>query len=122
MQKLPGGATAVVHSLQLPELGSVLTDEPDVAGRAMSEVRAHSVFCAPRQSSHLQAAICKPQPGKFAFDLPRRAGMTFLSLGLLSISNCCSYTPLLLLRCRTSHATTCKIIRAFLQHVRQLTL
>ena len=45
VQKLPGGATAVVHSLQLPELGSVLTDEPDIAGQAMSEVRAPSAFC-----------------------------------------------------------------------------
>ena len=45
LQKLPGDATAVVHSLQLPELGSVLTDEPDIAGQAMSEVRAPSTFC-----------------------------------------------------------------------------
>lgn len=45
VQKLPGGATIVVHSLQLPELGSVLTDEPDVTGRAMSEVRGHSLSC-----------------------------------------------------------------------------
>ncbi len=45
VQRLPGGATAVVHSLLLPKLGSVLTNEPDLAGQAMSEVRAHSAFC-----------------------------------------------------------------------------
>ena len=68
VQKLPGGATAIVQSLQLPKLGSVLTDEPDVAGRAMSEVRAHVVCCRglPRQHIHLQPAPCKPQPGSLA--------------------------------------------------------
>ena len=39
MQKLPGGAMAVLHSLQLPNLTSVLQDEPDMAGCATSEVR-----------------------------------------------------------------------------------
>lgn len=38
MQKLPGGATAVLHSLQQPNLTSVLQDEPDMTGGAMSEV------------------------------------------------------------------------------------
>ncbi len=39
MQKLPGGAMAVLHSLQQPSLTSVLQDEPDMAGCATSEVR-----------------------------------------------------------------------------------
>ena len=38
MQKLPGGAMAVLHSLQQPNLTSVLQDEPDMTGGAMSEV------------------------------------------------------------------------------------
>ncbi len=38
MQKLPGGATAVVHSLQQPDLSSVLSDEPDMTGCGTSEV------------------------------------------------------------------------------------
>ena len=39
MQKLPGGAMAVLHSLQQPNLTSVLQDEPDMAGCATSDVR-----------------------------------------------------------------------------------
>ena len=68
VQKLPGGATAVVHSLQLPVLGSVLTDEPDIAGQTMSEVRAYSASCrcAIRQYSPPQPAACMPQPGSLA--------------------------------------------------------
>ena len=68
VQKLPGGAMAVVHSLQLPELGSVLTDKPDIAGQAMSEVRALSALCrcAIRQYSPPQPAACMPQPGSLA--------------------------------------------------------
>ena len=68
VQKLPDGATAVMHSLQLPELGSVLTDEPDLAGQAMSEVRARSSFgrCAIWQYPHSQPAACMPQPAGLA--------------------------------------------------------
>lgn len=38
MQRLPGGATAVVHSLQRPCLTNVLSNEPDMPSCAMSEV------------------------------------------------------------------------------------
>ena len=38
MQKLPGGMMAVLHSLQHPNLTSVLQDEPDMAGCATLEV------------------------------------------------------------------------------------
>ena len=45
MQKLPGGATAVVQSLQRPDLASVLCDEPDMPEQAMSEVSFHGKQC-----------------------------------------------------------------------------
>ena len=72
VQRLPGGATAVVHSLQLPKLGSVLADEPGFAGQAMSEVRAHLVFCrfALGQYSHLRPALCNSSQEALLCDVP----------------------------------------------------
>ena len=49
MQKLPGGAMAVLHSLQQPNLTSVLQDEPDMAGCATSDVRLS--LCIPAERS-----------------------------------------------------------------------
>ena len=55
MQRLPGGATAVVHSLQRPCLTNVLSDEPDMPGCAMSEVNPVLVPCL-----LISANICMP--------------------------------------------------------------
>ena len=45
MQRLPGGATAVIHSLQRPCLTNVLSDEPNMPGCAMSEASSVPVLC-----------------------------------------------------------------------------